>query len=188
VIAGVVLAAGISRRFGSQKLLASVGGAPLVRRTVQALLEAALGELVVVVGSDAEPVRAALDGVPVRIVTNPAYAGGMSTSLRVGIDALGVDVEAAVVALGDQPGIGAAIVDPIITRYFADRAPIVAPIYRGGVRGNPVLFDRSLFRELRAVTGDEGGRSVVAKDPSRVALVQLDMEMPRDIDLPEDLG
>jgi molybdenum cofactor cytidylyltransferase len=188
VIAGVVLAAGISRRFGSQKLLASVGGAPLVRRTAQALVGSALDEIVVVVGSDAEAVRAVLDGLPVRVVMNPAYAGGMSTSLRAGIDALGSGVDAAIVALADQPGVGAPIVDPIIARYRADRAPIVAPIYRGGVRGNPVLFDRAVFSELRDVTGDEGGRSVVAKDPSRVALVEFEIDMPEDIDVVGDLG
>jgi molybdenum cofactor cytidylyltransferase len=111
----------------------------------------------------------------------------MSTSLRAGIDALGPDCRAALVALGDQPGVGAPVVDRLIERYRAAPAPIVAPLYRRGVRGNPVLFDRALFGELRAVTGDEGGRSVVARDASRVVLVEIDLEMPRDVDRPEDL-
>lgn len=187
MIAGVVLAAGASRRFGSQKLLASIGGVPLVRRSVERLIEAALGEVVVVVGSDARAVGGALAGLPVRIVTNPAYASGMSTSLRAGLDALPPEFEAAVVALGDQPGVGAAIVDRLVERYLIDRSPIVAPVYRGGVRGNPVLFDRSLFDELRAVTGDEGARGVIARDAARVALVEIDVAMPRDIDRPDDL-
>ena len=187
MIAGVVLAAGASRRFGSQKLLASIGGVPLVRRSVERLIEAALGEVVVVVGSDARAVGGTLAGLPVRIVTNPAYASGMSTSLRAGLDALTPEIEAVVVALGDQPGVGAAIVNRLVERYLADRPPIVAPVYRGGVRGNPVLFDRSLLDELRAVTGDEGARAVIARDPARVALVEIDTEMPRDIDRPDDL-
>jgi molybdenum cofactor cytidylyltransferase len=187
VIAGVVLAAGASRRFGSQKLLAPVGGVPLARRSVQALLDASVDQVLVVLGSDAPAVGAALAGLEVRIVTNPAYASGMSTSLRAGIDALDPRTDAVVVALGDQPGVPPEIVDRLVDRYLAARAPIVAPLYRGGVRGNPVLFDRSLFDELRAVTGDEGGRAVVAKDPGRVVLVEFAQEMPRDVDVPEDM-
>lgn len=187
MIAGIVLAAGASRRFGSQKLLASVGGVPLVRRSVERLLEASLDELVVVVGSDALAVAATLAGLPVRTVTNTGFATGMSTSLRVGLDALRPATEAALVALADQPGIDADIVKRLVERYRADRSLIVAPMYRGGIRGNPVLFDRSLFDELRAVTGDEGGRSVVASNPGRVALVEFAREMPGDIDQPRDL-
>ena len=187
MIAGIVLAAGAGRRFGSQKLLAPLEGVPIARRSVEALLGASLDEVVVVLGSDGQAVAASLAGLPVRLVTNAAYAEGMSTSLRAGLDALDPACQAALVALGDQPGVGASIVDRLVARYRATRAPIVAPLYQGGVRGNPVLFDRSLFDELRAVTGDEGGRSVVARDTARVVLVEVPMEMPRDVDRPEDL-
>jgi molybdenum cofactor cytidylyltransferase len=187
VIAGIVLAAGASRRFGSQKLLASVGGVPLVRRSVERLLEASLDEIVVVLGNNAPAVGAALAGLRVRTITNAAYATGMSSSLRAGLEALRPTTEAALVALADQPGVGAEIVDALVERYRAERASIVAPVYGGGVRGNPVLFDRSVFDELRAVAGDEGGRSVVARDPARVALVEFSDEMPGDIDVLGDL-
>jgi molybdenum cofactor cytidylyltransferase len=189
VIAGIVLAAGASRRFGSQKLLATVGGVPLARRSVTALLTASLDEVVVVVGGDAEAVAASLDGLAVRVVTNPAYADGMSTSLRAGLDALAADCRAALVALADQPGAASAsVVEPLLERYRGSPAAMVAPVYRGGVRGNPVLFDSSVFEELRAVTGDEGGRSVIARDPSRVVLVEIDEEVPGDVDRPDDVS
>jgi molybdenum cofactor cytidylyltransferase len=187
LIAGIVLAAGASRRFGSQKLLAPLGGVPLARRSVEALLGARLDEVIVVLGSDASAVGAALHGLPVRLVTNPAYAAGMSTSLRAGLDALSAATSAVVIALGDQPGAGADVVDRLVERYRAGTAAIIAPLYRGAARGNPVLFDRSVFDELRAVTGDEGGRSVVARDAARVALVEIEGEMPRDVDVPGDL-
>jgi molybdenum cofactor cytidylyltransferase len=187
VIAGILLAAGASRRFGSQKLLALVGGVPLVRRTAERLRATSLDEIVVVVGGDGAAVGAALVGLDVHTVTNAEYASGMSTSLRAGLAAVHPAADAVVVALADQPTVGAEIVNALLERYRAGRASIVAPVYRGGVRGNPVLFDRALFDELRTVTGDEGGRSVIARDPRRVALVELEMAMPRDVDMPEDL-
>jgi molybdenum cofactor cytidylyltransferase len=188
VIAGILLAAGASRRFGSQKLLVRVDGRPLVRVTVERLLETALDDIVIVLGSDATAVGKALAGLDVRLVTNAEYASGMSTSLRAGLAALPPSAEAALVALADQPGMGREIVDRLLAYYRASRTPIIAPVYRGNVRGNPVLFDRSVFDELRGVTGDEGGRSIIARDPGRVAFVEFDVEMPRDIDVPGDIG
>ena len=155
---------------------------------MEALLGASLGEVVVVLGSDADAVGGALTGLPVRLVTNPDYAAGMSTSVRTGVEALTAAADAAVIALGDQPGAGAAVVERLVARYRAGGAAIVAPVYRGGVRGNPVLFDRSVFDELRAITGDEGARSVIARVPGRVALVELDVETPADVDTRADLG
>ena len=187
MIAGLLLAAGASRRFGSQKLLAPIGGVPVVRRAAEQLIAASLDEILIVLGSDADAIRGALDGLSLRIVTNADFATGMSTSVRAGLAALPPTIEAVVIALADQPTVGPGIVDRLVQHFRVHRSPIVAPLYRGDVRGNPVLFDRSLFDELRDVTGDEGGRAVVARDPARVALVRFDEEMPADIDVPADL-
>lgn len=186
MIAGVVLAAGSSSRFGGQKLLALLDGTPVVRWSVEALLEAGLADVVVVLGRDAPEVRAALAGLPVRCVTNAAYAQGLSGSLRAGVMALGDTVTAAVLALGDQPRVGAAVVRALCEAYRESRSPIVVPVYEG-VRGNPVLVDRSLFGELLAVTGDEGARGVIARDAARVHRVELPYAMPADVDTRADL-
>jgi molybdenum cofactor cytidylyltransferase len=185
VIAAVVLAAGASTRFGSQKLLAEAQGAPLVRRTVEQVLAAGLDEIVVVLGREAQAVHAALDEMQVRFVVSPDFRAGMSTSLRSGIRSLATTVEAAIVVLGDQPGISASTILRLIEEYRRSGQPIVVPVY-AGTRGNPVLFDASVFPELASVAGDQGGREVIGRDLSRVATVSLPFAMPADVDTVED--
>ena len=186
MIAAIVLAAGASTRMGRQKLtLPMADGRPLVRVAVEQVLVGGLEDTVVVIGRDAEAVAVALAGLPVRTVVNPRYAEGQSTSLRAGLDALGPGTEAAVIALGDQPLPDPAVIRRLVATFRASGRPIVVPVYRDG-RGNPVLFAATLFDELRAVTGDRGGRGVIARDPSRVAEVPIDAPLPADIDTPED--
>jgi molybdenum cofactor cytidylyltransferase len=186
VIAAIVLAAGASTRMGRQKLtLPMPDGRPLVRLAVEQVLAAGLDETVVVLGGDAEAVSAVLAGLPVRTVANPRYAEGQSTSLRAGLDALRPGTEAVVIALGDQPLPDPGVVRRLVAAFRETGRPIVVPVYRDG-RGNPVLFGSALFDELRAVTGDQGGRGVIAGDPDRVAEVPVDAPMPTDIDTPQD--
>jgi molybdenum cofactor cytidylyltransferase len=186
VIAAIVLAAGTSTRMGRQKLtLPMADGRPLVRVVVEQVLGAGVDDMVVVLGGDAEALAVALAPLPVRTVVNVRYAEGQSTSLRAGLDALRPGTVAAVVALGDQPLPDPDVIRRLIAAFRASGRPIAAPVYRDG-RGNPVLFAAALFGELRAVTGDRGGREVVARDPARVAEVLVDTPMPADIDTPED--
>lgn len=185
MIAALVLAAGASTRFGSQKLLAPINGAPLVRRTVEQVVGADLDDIVVVLGREGDAVRGALDDLPVRFVANPDFRGGLCTSLRAGLRSLGRRVSAAVIVLGDQPGIAGSTIVDLVAEYRRSRQPIVVPVY-SGVRGHPVLFDASVFPELTAVTGDQGGREVIGRDPSRVATVSLAFPIPVDIDTIDD--
>ena len=186
MIAAIVLAAGASARMGRPKLtLAMPDGRALVRVAVEQVLAAALDDVVVVLGGEADAVRAALGGLPVREVVNPRYAEGQSTSLRAGLDALRPGTTAALIALGDQP-----LPDP--TR---DRAP-----RRGASDDGPADRRASLPRragEPRPVRGlalrrapcrdrGSGGRHVVARDARRVAEVPVDAPMPADVDTPED--
>jgi len=187
----VILAAGRSARFGppdTHKLLATVAGVPLVRLSVRAAVDAGLGDVVVVTGARGEEVRETLNGLPVRIAHEPAFAAGMAMSLRRGVMALERDADALMIALGDQPGMRADAYREVASRWNASRLPIVVPRY-ADTRGpaHPTLFAAQVFGELLVLQGDAGARSVVARDPSRVAEALLDWPVPMDIDTLEDL-
>lgn len=184
-IAGIILAAGTSSRMGQPKQILDWGGRSLIRAIAETTLAARLDEVIVVIGSAGEEVAAALADLPVRLVPNPLAAAGQSTSLRAGIAALSPDVAAAIVLLGDQPFITTAIIEALIGAWLDAGSPIVAPVF-AGTRGNPVLFDRSVFAELLAVEGDQGARGVIVRDPARVSYVHFDDDRPLfDIDTPE---
>ena len=185
MIAAIVLAAGLSRRMGRPKLLLELRGAPVIRRTVEGLLGAGLDDLVVVVGPAAVAVVQALAGLPLRFAVNPAPEAGQAGSVVAGVRALPTGATAALIALGDQPSLPAAVVPRLLEAFHSTGKPIVAPVYRDG-RGNPVLFASSLFPELLALHGDRGARAIVEQDPERVAAVVFDIAMPRDLDTPED--
>ncbi|HSQ31583.1 MAG TPA: nucleotidyltransferase family protein [Gemmatimonadaceae bacterium] len=185
MIAGLLLAAGGARRFGSQKLVAKVGGVPIVRRAAEALASG-VDELVVVTGSDGVVVRDALAGLNLRCVENAEWAAGLSTSLRAGILALDGEASAAVIALGDQPGLDPELVRTVTDTWRATGKPIVAVRYHGA-RGHPVLLDRAVFGEASEVRGDMGARMLIERDATRVAYVDVEADAPRDVDTPVDL-
>ena len=200
MIVGVLLAAGSARRFdGTQKMLARVPNrngerpVPLVRLAVLGLCEAGLDH-VVVLGREAEAVQAAVADLGSSFVVNPAFASGMSSSVRTGVEYALEHWQTAdglLIALGDQPVPGMGIVECLVERFRSPpdegRKPlIVAPRYRGEL-GNPVLFDRTLAPELLTLTGDRGARSVVERDPTRVSYVELDLPTPLDVDTREDV-
>ncbi|MBX6364153.1 MAG: nucleotidyltransferase family protein [Gemmatimonadetes bacterium] len=184
-VSAVLLAAGASRRFGGQKLLAPLRGVPLVRIAAENLLASPIHELIVVIGREAAAMRAALEGLPVRFAPNPRWAAGISGSVRAGVRAVAADADAALVALADQPSVGPDIVARLIGAYRAGSAPIVAPVY-AGVRGNPVVFDRSVFPELLRLRGDVGARRLLAANPERIEVVAFDIPAPPDVDTPTE--
>lgn len=187
MLSGIVLAAGLARRFGSAKPLALYEGRPLVRHVVEVLDVADVHDLVVVVPTPGEPYSEALAGTRARTVVNEQPEEGMSHSLRVGLSALDPTTQAIIVALADQPTIERDVVESLIREWRRTRQHIIAPVYRGQ-RGHPVLFDASTWPELRAVSGDRGARDVIDRDPRRVALLLVERDMPHDVDTPEDLA
>ena len=186
-VAAVVLAAGKSSRMGANKLLADFGGQPMIRRTVAAMRQAA-DETIVVTGRDADDVRAALEGLPVRFVHNPHFAEGLSTSLRAGIEALSPDTDAAVIALGDMPLVTAEAVRRLIAAYSpAEHRSLIVPVFKGE-RGNPVLWGRQHFDALKQLSGDKGARALFDQYADEIVEVAMaDGAVLTDADTPEAL-
>ena len=185
MIAAVVLAAGLSRRMGQAKLLMPVGGRAIVRYVVESVLAGGVDLVWVVTGPDVEPIEAALAGLEVQIAVNPAPEEGQASSLRAGIAALPASVDAVLIALGDQPSLAPSIIPALLAARRTSPKLIVAPRYRDG-QGNPVLFKRAIFPELLRLTGDQGARPIIQKEPARVEWVELDLPMPPDVDTLDD--
>jgi molybdenum cofactor cytidylyltransferase len=185
-VAAIVLAAGGSSRMGQPKQLLPIDNRPMVRYVTEAVAASDLEQVIVVTGAHARAVEAALTGLPVELVRNVSWSKGMSSSMRSGLRALRPAVQAVLVVLGDQPGLTATLLQSLVARYRATRAPIVVPVYRGR-RGNPVLFDRALFPELLAVQGDQGGRAIVIRHQDRMEHVEVDdPAVVMDVDSPRD--
>jgi molybdenum cofactor cytidylyltransferase len=143
-------------------------------------------QMVVVLQPASDDLLAAVTSLGANPVVNKDYASGMSTSLRAGISALRPDIDAALILLGDEPFVERSIIEALVEAYEREDKPVTIPVY-GDVPGPPTLFRRSVFPELLALTGDEGGRQVVRKDPSRVARVLLSTgTAPPDLDTRED--
>jgi molybdenum cofactor cytidylyltransferase len=185
VIAAVVLAAGLSRRMGQAKLLMKVGGRAIIRYVVESVLVGGVDSVWVVTGPDVEPIEAALAGIEVQIAVNPAPEEGQAGSVRTGIAALPASVDWALIALGDQPLLAPAIIPALLAARRTSPKLIVAPRYRDG-QGNPVVFRREIFPELLRLSGDQGARPIIQREPARVEWVDLDLPMPPDVDTPDD--
>ena len=184
MIAAVLLAAGLARRMGRQKLLLQLQGKPVVRWSVEHVASH-VEDVVIVTGPDDSALRQALEGLTVRFVVNPRPQDGQGTSIAVGVAALKPWTTAALIALGDQPRMPAAVVPALLEAFRRSGKAIVAPLYQG-VQGTPVVFSPEVFAELRALAGDSGARAVVAAHPERVERISIDLAMPPDVDTPED--
>jgi molybdenum cofactor cytidylyltransferase len=185
MIAGLLLAAGRSTRFGSDKLLAPLRGHPVLFWSAAAIATE-VDALYVVLPPDSTARRAAVAGAASEIVEHAGRDAGMASSIRAGVAALPEAVEAVVVALADQPLVSSAVVRMLCDRWRRKRADAVVPRYRDG-RGHPVLFDRAMFGELSRLDGDTGARELLRTLGDRVAVVPVSGHTPVDVDTPEAL-
>jgi molybdenum cofactor cytidylyltransferase len=183
--AGVVLAAGSSRRMGRPKQLLDVGGRPLLEMVVGQTNDSQLDEVFVVLGARADEIRARVDFGRARVVANHDHESGMASSLRAGLSALDADVEAAMVILGDQPD-GAGRIDRLLELERESGLPAAALSF-GGLLHPPVLLRRELWGDLMRLEGDVGCRAIIRARPDLVAKLDVDgPKHPVDVDTPED--
>ena len=189
-VAAVVLAAGRSTRMGAvNKMLAEIGGRPLVRIAAEQALASRASPVIVVTGHERERVEAALAGLAVRFVHNPDYADGLGTSLKSGIGAVPDESDGAVVCLGDMPQVDSGLIDKLLAAFDPARGALVVVPSIDGRRGNPVVWARRFFAELMAVTGDIGARHLIGQYAEAVVEVPLKGEAAlTDVDTPESLS
>ena len=190
-VAAVILAAGRGSRLTGdlpKPLLPWDEGDTLVGHAARtALASQSLHGVLVVTGYQSDAVAASLADKPLRVVHNPDWAAGQSGSVRAAVEALPPEVNAAVFLLADQPSVATSTIDALVDAHRRSLAPVVAPVYHGGQRGNPVLFDRATFADLATLTGDAGGRSLLDSYGDRVQLVAIDQPQPQGIETWDDL-
>lgn len=207
MIGAIILAAGESRRMGTQKLLLPFGGTTVVGAVVRTAQASRAGRTLVVLGSDREAIRGELGllggnamsdsrdrpGIPtqpasrgVDFVVNENYPLGMLTSIQAGLRALPADAQAAIVLLGDQPFLASRVIDAVIAAYEAGRNGIVIPTFQGR-RGHPILVDLKYRDEILAIDPTEGLRRLMLAHPDDILEVDAgDGNILRDLDTPED--
>lgn len=200
--AAIILAAGSSSRYGQTKQILDYQGVPFIRAIARSAINAGLSPIVVVTGADAITVKDALIGLSneIRIIYNPNWQHGQSTSIRAGIDAIsGSNISqpqegdsnnisgnpgSAIFLLADQPQVTPAVMRCLVEEHSRTISPVIAPLVDGR-RGNPVLFDRVTFPDLSSLEGDIGGRGIFSKYPP-VYIQWNDISLLQDVDTPTD--
>lgn len=183
--AGIILAAGVSSRYGSPKQLLDWNGKPFVRHIAETALHAGLEPVVVVTGFHHTEVESALKGLPVTIVHNSDYAQGQSTSIKAGLSVMPPNMGSAVFLLADQPQIPVEVIRALTEAHARGLPAILAPLVLEERRANPVLFDQAAFPDLLQLTGDIGGRAIFSKFkveyiPWHDDILLLDVDRPED--------
>jgi cysteine desulfurase/selenocysteine lyase len=178
-IAVLILAAGGSSRMGEQKLLCTLGDETIVRISVETAFKSGVGPVTVVVGSDADKVSEALDGLPVSIAYNEHWHEGQASSINIGVQAL-KEFEAIIVMVADQPFISADSIRRLVDLYELEHPPLAVSSV-AGTRGSPALFASCVFNELLTLQGDQGARQLfIAYAPREVEQDEPDLFLDVD--------
>jgi len=196
MVSAVVLAAGMSTRMGQNKLLLNFREKPLIVHAVDTLLASDIDEVIVVLGHETERMRDQLErsiGLankaapekPVRLVQNPDYQNGLSTSVRTGVEAVSGQANGIMIYLADQPLLEPEDVNRIVAGFAAAKEvnkSIVVPFFRGE-RGNPVILDASLRDSILGIVGDVGCKGVIKRYPEKVYAIEMENDhVVRDVD------
>jgi len=188
--AGIILAAGMSVRFGKPKQLLHLGNKYLLEWVLNAALASRLTKVVLVLGYEHQKILLALRSkisLPrLQIEINPRYRQGQSRSLQAGLSAVQNEFQSVMFLLGDQPLLQSATIDYLLENFWKSEKDICVPVYRGQ-RGNPTIFSRALYDRLKAIDGDIGARNIILENPAKVLFVEIDDQLAfADIDSQED--
>ncbi|PEZ80594.1 nucleotidyltransferase family protein [Bacillus sp. AFS017274] len=189
-VGAIILAAGMSIRMGEPKLLLPLRGQPLFLHAIDSILGSRMQPIYLVAGKYIEEIRQDSEDYPeLKIIHNPNYADGMSTSLKLGVQSIKEHVDAVMIFLADQPLISRNIIQSLIDKYIEckdEGVRIVRPKYKGEA-GHPILVDAVLLNEFHSINGDQGGKSIIKKYDAVTETVSFDNSMwGFDIDTPED--
>ncbi|HEU4414535.1 MAG TPA: NTP transferase domain-containing protein, partial [Candidatus Angelobacter sp.] len=180
-VSAIVLAAGMSRRMGTPKQLLQIGGKPLLQVSLENVRASGVDEIILVLGFAADRITKEIPLPGIKVVRNEEFEQGMGTSLRAGLAAVDPKARAALIVLADQPLVRATTLDRLIDFHSESGGQIIIPTYRG-FRGNPVLLDRSVFPELRELSGDVGCRAIFGSHTENIRKLPVD-----DIGILQDL-
>lgn len=187
-VSAILLAAGTSSRMGNaNKLLLPIQGKTILQHTAENVSLSRVDEIIAVIGEDAQETQKILQPLNLTVVTNPDYAGGMSTSIRTGIQAVNPHSDAAIILLADQPNLQPQTIDRFVACFARREHKIVAAKF-GKIIGNPVLFHRTFFADLLSLSGDVGGRAILKKYARQVTTVKIPSEDVCDVDTPADFA
>jgi molybdenum cofactor cytidylyltransferase len=188
-VTAVVLAAGAATRFGSPKQLAVLEGRPLLQHPLDALADAGIDDVVVVLGAEAAAIEAAIAWRGERRRINERHQDGLASSLRAGLDAVADDpaTDAVLVVLGDQPGLRPDVVRAVVAAAADTTRPIVRPRYERDGAPNPVLVRRDAWALAAGLDGDRGLGPLLAAHPELVHEIAVAGSIP-DVDTPADLA
>jgi molybdenum cofactor cytidylyltransferase len=185
-ISGLILGAGASQRLGPPKQLLPFRGTTMLGWVVKQTERATgLDEAIVVLGRAADEVRERVDFGAVRVIENPVFSEGCSSSYRAGLAALSPQSEAIMIILGDQPGILPEVIDRLAEEWRQEKALIALCSYQGR-RGHPMIFAQPMFEQLSGLHGDKAAWKLVDANASHVQEVHFDLPFPDDINTAAD--
>ena len=185
-VSAILLGAGESKRMGMDKLSLPWRKKTVLKHSVETLLRSKVREVVTVIRDSKRAVVDPIKDRKLKVVINPYYKKGISTSIRSGLRAIDLSSQGILIALGDQPLIKTRTINALISAFVKRRGTIVVPSFRGK-EGHPVIFHRRYLKELLKLKGDVGGRSIIEKYSEEVCLVRVKSEgVTKDIDTWED--
>ena len=191
MISAVILAAGESKRMGKQnKLLLPVAGEALLVKLIKSVCDSDVGQVIVVIGHEAEKIRRKLNNFPLSFVYNPNFSEGMTTSIKSGVKEVSPDCDGYMICLADMPFINTSEINKLIHAYAQNRIKekrlIVIPVYQGH-RGNPVLFSTEFREDILEHKMEYGCKGVIMNNFESVKEIEMDDDsMLLDVDTLED--